>query len=142
MKDELQQAGGDVREEEKPSGTAVKKPRKPFPFIGVAAVFVVVALALGLGLGLGLKHKKAAVGGTQSSNGTSPNSTNGTSGTSPDISQNRPSWRRDPLEYDLDMSWDINAAPTTRVFNLTVSEIQAAPDGNFIYLPKQLRTID
>jgi hypothetical protein len=40
-----------------------------------------------------------------------------------------PSWRRDPQEYILDMNWDINAAPTTRVFNLTVSEIEAAPDG-------------
>jgi hypothetical protein len=138
MKDDLQQAGGKVPEEGKLSEAAVNKPKKPFLFIGVAVIFVVVALALGLGLGLGLKHNKAAVGGTQSSNGTSPNSTNGTSGTSPDISQNRPSWRRDPLEYDLDLSWNINAAPATRVFNLTVSEIQAAPDGNFIHLPKQL----
>ncbi|PMD54496.1 multicopper oxidase [Hyaloscypha bicolor E] len=78
---------------------------------------------------MGLRHKKASAGGGHSTSGISPNSTNGTSGTSPDISENRPSWRRDPLEYNLDRSWDINAAPTTRVFNLTSSEIQAAPDG-------------
>jgi hypothetical protein len=128
--DELLQAGGEGQEGEKPSGTTAKKTKSSLLFIGAVIVFVVFVLALGLGLGLGLKHKKAAAGGTQSSNGTLPNSANGTSGTSPDISFARPSWRRDPLEYELDMTWDINAAPTTRVFNLTVSEILAAPDGN------------
>lgn len=130
--DELLQVGGEDQEGEKPSGTTAKETRSPLLFIGAAIGFVVVVLALGLGLGLGLKHKKAAAGGTQSSNGILPNSANGTSGTSPDISFARPSWRRDPLEYELDMTWDINAGPTTRVFNLTVSEIQAAPDGNFL----------
>jgi len=128
--DKLLQAGGEVREGEKPSGITTKKTRSPLLFIGAAIILIVLALALGLGLGLGLKHKKASAGGRQSSNGTSPNST---SGTSPDISENRPLWRRDPLEYVLDRSWDINAAPTTRVFNLTVSEIQAAPDGNILH---------
>lgn len=33
------------------------------------------------------------------------------------------------MDYSLDMNWDLNAPPTTRVYNLTVSEIQAAPDG-------------
>jgi len=103
--------------------------RKSNLLIGVAILVTIVALALGLGLGLGLQnHKSSTAGETQPANGTSPNSTYGTN-ESPDISRNRPSWRRDPLEYNLDMSWDINAAPTTRVFNLTVSEIQAAPDG-------------
>jgi len=130
--DELLHAGGEDQVEEKLSGTTAKKTRSsPLLFIGAAIVFFVVVLALGLGLGLGLKHRKAAAGRTQSSNGTLPSSANGTSGTSPDISFARPSWRRNPLEYELDLSWDINATPTTRVFNLTVSEIQAAPDGNF-----------
>jgi len=129
--DELRHGGGRAQEVEKPLATTTQKSRKPFPFIGTAVVLVVLALALGLGLGLGLKRKKTAVGGGQSTNGTSPNPTNGTS-VSPDISENRPSWRRDPLEYNLDLGWDINAAPTTRVFNLTVSEIQAAPDGTTI----------
>ncbi len=128
--DELLQAGGEDQEEEKPSDATAKKTRSPLLIIGAALFFVVNVLSLGLGLGLGLKHKKAATGGTQSSNGTLPSSSNGTSGTSPDISFARPSWRRNLLEYELDLSWDINAAPTTRVFNLTVSEIQAAPDGN------------
>lgn len=127
--DELLQGGGDARKGEKPTDATASRSRKPLLFIRTIIVFIILALALGLGLGLGLKHKKASVGGGQSSNGTSSNPTNGTSGTSPDISENRPSWRRDPLEYNLDLSWDINAAPTTRVFNLTVSEILAAPDG-------------
>jgi hypothetical protein len=123
---------GGVREDEKPAGTTTKRSRKPILFTGYAIVFVVLVLALGLGLGLGLRHKKSGVGGTQPSNSTSSNPTNGTSG-SPDISFARPSWRRNPLEYTLDMGWDINAAPTTRVFNLTVSEIQAAPDGKLTF---------
>jgi hypothetical protein len=122
---------GGVRVDEKPAGTTTKPSRKPLLFISTAIIFVILALALGLGLGLGLKHKKSSVGGAQPSNSTSTNPTNGTSG-SPDISFARPSWRRDPLEYNLDMNWDINAAPTTRLFNLTVSEIQAAPDGKLI----------
>jgi hypothetical protein len=138
--DELLPEGKKVTEGEKPSGTSAGKSRKPLLFIGTAIVLLIIALALGLGLGLGLKHKNASAGG-QSSNGTSPNSTNGTSGTSPDISENRPSWRRDPLEYNLDRSWDINAAPTNRIFNLTVSEIQAAPDGN-LALWLQFREFD
>lgn len=129
--DELIHERGRTQEVEKPLAASTQKSRKPLLFIGTSIVFVLLALALGIGLGLGLEHKKTAVGGGQSSNSTSPNPTNGTGG-SPDISENRPSWRRDPLEYNLDLSWDINAAPTTRVFNLTVSEIQAAPDGTTI----------
>jgi hypothetical protein len=126
--DKLLHPGGE--RDQKLPGIIAKKSRMPLLFIGALIIFVVLALALGLGLGLGIKHKKTA-GGTETPNGTSSNPTNSTIG-SPDISFNRPSWRRDPAEYILDMSWDINAAPTTRVFNLTVSEIQAAPDGSLI----------
>jgi hypothetical protein len=99
--------------------------------IGATVVFAVLALSLGLGLGLGLKHHGS--GNTVGASSTSP-----TSGPSPSatptnvpnaVSLALPSWRRNPQEYVLDMDWDINAAPTTRVFNLTVSEIEAAPDG-------------
>jgi hypothetical protein len=128
--DELLQGEGKVPAGEKSSGTTTGKSRKTLLFLATAIALLIIALALGLGLGMGLRHKKASAGGGHSTSGISPNSTNGTSGTSPDISENRPSWRRDPLEYNLDRSWDINAAPTTRVFNLTASEIQAAPDGN------------
>ncbi|KAK9463448.1 multicopper oxidase-domain-containing protein [Lipomyces oligophaga] len=38
-------------------------------------------------------------------------------------------WRLDPSEYVLDTSWDSSAEPTTRVYNLTISEIVAWPDG-------------
>ncbi|KAH8811565.1 multicopper like protein, partial [Xylogone sp. PMI_703] len=39
------------------------------------------------------------------------------------------SLRRSVADYGLDMSWDINAPPTTRVYNFTITEVQAAPDG-------------
>lgn len=95
--------------------------------LGGAIVFIVVALALGLGLGLGLKrhHSASPAAAASSSPTTSSSPTNSTA------SENLQSWRRDTAEYNLDMGWDINAAPTTRIFNLTVSEIQAAPDGEF-----------
>jgi hypothetical protein len=102
--------------------------------IGLILLFVVIvlALALGLGLGLGLKHHHSTA-----SSSTAPSST--ASGSSPPLPSSTvlsdtalgtvQSWRRDTADYNLDMNWDMNAAPTTRVYNLTVSEIQAAPDG-------------
>jgi hypothetical protein len=140
--DELLQGEGKVPVGEKSSGTTTGKSRKLLLFLGTAIALLILALALGLGLGLGLKHKKASASGGQSTSSISPNSTNGTSATSPDISENRPPWRRDPLEYNLDRSWDINATPTTRVFNLTASEIQAAPDGNIASFFKQVQKVD
>lgn len=95
--------------------------------VGGIVVFVVVALALGLGLGLGLglKHHSHAAATPTSSNLSPPTPSGG-----PTVaSENVESWRRATLDYSLDMTWDINAAPTTRVFNFTISEIQAAPDG-------------
>lgn len=94
-------------------------------FLIAAAVLVVLALALGLGLGLGLKHHH-----NPSSGPSATNSTNSTTPSEPsDASESVPPWRRATLDYTLDMDWDINAPPTTRVFNLTLSEIDAAPDG-------------
>jgi hypothetical protein len=93
--------------------------------VGAGIIFVALALGLGLGLGLGLKHHHHAASLTSglppSSNPANVSSTTATGAVQ--------SWRRDTAEYNLDMNWDINAAPTTRVFNLTVSEIQVAPDG-------------
>lgn len=103
--------------------------------VGGIILFAVIALALGLGLGLGLKHHHSTASSTPP--GSSP------SVSSPSVSSPLPSptalsdtalgtvqsWRRSTLDYSLDMNWDLNAPPTTRVYNLTVSEIQAAPDG-------------
>ena len=91
-----------------------------FLLLGGAVVLVVLALALGLGLGLGLQkhHHYGSPAAT-----TTPSSTNSTA------SEALQPWRRDTAEYNLSMDWNINAAPTIRVFNLTVSEIEAAPDG-------------
>ena len=46
------------------------------------------------------------------------------------------------MDYSLDMNWDLNAAPTTRIYNLTVSEIQAAPDGKQLLLPLLIHISD
>ncbi|KAE8443950.1 hypothetical protein EG329_001174 [Mollisiaceae sp. DMI_Dod_QoI] len=120
MKDKPAEAVMDA--EEKPRAVGLKF-GKLFLLITGVIIFVVIALALGLGLGLGLNHHHG------SSSATEPSATPTPFPTPTGLSENRPSWRRDPSEYNLDMSWDINAAPTTRVFNITVSEIQAAPDG-------------
>jgi hypothetical protein len=118
---------------QRPMGLIQEKPAPAKPsgrygrlalLVAGAVMFVVVALALGLGLGLGLKHHHRGTAAATSSSPTPTSSpANGTA------SETLQSWRRDTAEYNLDMGWDINAAPTTRVFNLTVSEIQAAPDG-------------
>lgn len=83
-------------------------------------LFVVIAPGLGLGLGLGLKH--------HGSNFAPSN------GTSSPLAYNPPlgneSWRRNPSEYILDTTtWDINAPPTTRAYNFTISEVEGFPDG-------------
>ena len=99
---------------------------------GGVVTFVIIALALGLGLGLGLKHRthgEAAATNPTSRPAPSPSPT-----AQSDASENVQSRRRSTLEYDLDMNWDVNASPTVRLFNFTISEIQAAPDGKILYL--------
>lgn len=99
--------------------------RLAFVIVGSIILFVVIALGLGLGLGLGLKHKHIAVPATAESSVPSATS-------SPLGSQTLPSWRRNVSEYDLDMNtWNINAEPTTRIYNFTLSEIVGAPDGQY-----------
>lgn len=102
------------------AGEKAKGPRKYVLFIGVAAFWIIFALISGFGLGLGLKDHNSP--GNPSVSATSTNVTNSTS---TDV----PLWRRDPQDYNLDMGWDLNAAPTTRLFNFTLTEIEAAPDG-------------
>ena len=114
----------DVAGPEKPPLIKPKRGR-PLLIIGGIVVFVCVALALGLGLGLGLKKH----GNNPATASSSPTPSPTSSGTPSQASETVPSWRRDTEEYNLDMTWDINAAPTTRIFNLTMTEIQAAPDG-------------
>jgi hypothetical protein len=100
-------------------------------FVGAAGalgILIVLALSLGLGLGLGLKARNgqgALVATPSGSMIATPTSTEAPSNT-PAAPQ---PWRRDTLDYNLDLSWNISASPTTRIYNLTVSEIQAAPDG-------------
>lgn len=117
---------------------AVKKPQplmgshKRWRFLLVGGLFllIVLALALGLGLGLGLKRQdnSALAAAPSTTILASPTPTPSPSGVPTPLQP----WRLDTLEYNLDLSWNINAPPTTRVFNLTVSEIEAAPDGEFL----------
>ncbi|KAI9732621.1 MAG: hypothetical protein M1834_003957 [Cirrosporium novae-zelandiae] len=91
--------------------------------LGVGS-FIVIALGLGAGLGLGLG------GGHHNSPSGTAGSSSGQSRAESHASKAVPSWRRSTLEYNLDIAtWDFNAAPTTRVYNWTISEIDAAPDG-------------
>jgi hypothetical protein len=113
--------------------TGGSRPRYRLVILAAAGLFIVIALGLGLGLGLGLKHHHhdlAAPSSTPSSatpsSAPSPSPPNVLSATALGTLQ---PWRRDTLDYSLDMNWDLNAPPTTRLYNLTVSEIQAAPDG-------------
>lgn len=132
----------DVQLQDK-SPNVQEKPTQPkrskFFLGGVAvAVVVVLALALGLGLGLGLKHTdsgspavssstaQASTSPVSSSSSTPASSSTTSIPTTPPVVQE---WRRGTLDYSLDPSWDINAAPTTRAYNFNISEIQAAPDG-------------
>ncbi|RDW87987.1 multicopper oxidase-2 [Coleophoma cylindrospora] len=90
--------------------------------VGAAAGFVVIALGLGLGLGLGLKHHTLG-GSTHSSSSATPTPTTVVA------SDTIQPWRRNTQDYNLDMNWNNTAAPTTRVYNWTLTEIQIAPDG-------------
>jgi hypothetical protein len=112
-----------------PSTEIVQKPlhnngknsrRRGRILIFVVLGLAILALALGLGLGLGLKHSKSksTSSGTDNANGPSLSSL----GTQ-DL-------RRSTLDYNLDLKgWDFNASPTTRSYNLSLTEIAAAPDG-------------
>jgi hypothetical protein len=86
--------------------------------LGTIAVIVILALVLGLGLGLGLKKHHNAAAASPSNSPPSLSSL----GVEP--------WRNSTKEYALDFSnWDLNAPPTTRMYNFTASEITIAPDG-------------
>ena len=103
----------------------------PLIVVGVA-IIVILALALGLGLGLGLKkHHNHSSTTPVPSNGNS----NGTSSEDSNASKEVQSWRRSTEDYSLDMgTWNLNAPPTTRSYNLTVSEMSLAPDGRVKFL--------
>jgi|SRR5271155_3152877 len=111
--------------------------RRSYLFIGGAvAILAVLALALGLGLGLGLrskKHSNAPSAATPSAvtpgNGTNSSTTISDSHASPYV----PPWRMNTEDYILDMTdWDLNAPPTTRIYNFTFSEVDLAPDGRIL----------
>jgi hypothetical protein len=111
----------------------IGKRTRPWFLVGsitVAAV-IVLGLALGLGLGLGLK-KHSNKASTQSpgvvANSSSPNAPYSYA------SSNISSLRSETQNYNLGMTdWDIAAPPATRTYNLTLSEIDAAPDGRRLW---------
>jgi hypothetical protein len=89
--------------------------------VAAAAVAVVVVLALALGLGLGLGLKSRNHNGSDSQGSSSDDDSF--------ASQAIPPWRESTEQYLLDMSWNINAPPTTRMYNFTVGEVSITPDG-------------
>ena len=112
--------------------------RRHVLFWAVLSVVLFIVLGLGLGVGLGLGLHKPARG--FSSPVTGPDCACSAcpcvvEDPRPDIPTNLPPWRLPDEEYQLSMDWDIYAAPTTRVYNFTVEEIQAAPDGMSISPP-------
>ena len=115
----------------------------PLVVIGViAAALLVLALALGLGLGLGLhRHHLVSVASTTGNGGSGTNGSN--SSTTPldsYASLNVPSWRLNTEEYNLDLAnWDLDAPPTTRTYDWTISETDLAPDG--MYVPSEMSDI-
>ncbi len=95
-------------------------------FIAGSAVLVFLGLTLGLGLGLGLR-KGTSGAATQGSS--SPTPSTPLPGTAGSGTARLEAWRQDPSEYVLDTKWDINAPPTTRHYDLVISEGQGWPDG-------------
>lgn len=112
--------GREVKEQIAPAAPKTSRKRLLVIVLLSAVLSVVIALGLGLGLGLGLKHHGSSFA---PSNGTSsPVAYNPPLGNEP--------WRRNPSEYTLDTTmWDLNAPPTTRVYNFTISEVEGFPDG-------------
>ena len=108
-----------------------RKSRTSTIVVSVLAVVVVLALALGLGLGLGLKREHSSSHQSSPAQSPSQNQTNSTSPTSSSLtSQTVPSWRRSTDDYLLDLQgWDFDAAPATRTYNFTLTEVDLAPDG-------------
>ncbi|KAB5517485.1 multicopper like protein [Coniochaeta sp. 2T2.1] len=138
-----------LHQDEKSGGGSVKEavgPDTPLPesrpnpshrtvllIIGAAVSVVVLALALGLGLRLGLrKHQKSSASSPSSPPSVSavptgiPLPGNGGSAATSGLLED---WRLDPKSYILDTTWDLNAKPTTRHYNLVISEGQGWPDG-------------
>lgn len=111
--------------------TKTQQVRPPSSRIKVVLVVLLVlitvlALALGLGLGLGLKHHSRNKSGVPSTGNSTTSSSEGPSFASFEVQP----WRETTLNYSLDIgTWDFNAAPTTRLYNFTLTEGTGAPDG-------------
>lgn len=112
--------------------------------VGGAIVFIVITLVLGLGLGLGLRkdHDHSAATTSPSLAPSSPAPSSSPADVPSGATENLQSWRLDTSQYNLSMDWDLNAPPTTRIFNLTISEIQAAPDGELPHNPALPHRVD
>lgn len=110
-----------------PSPAAVPRSKVRLLLVVVASAVIFIAMALGLGLGLGLDmHHR---GGSMLSS-TTPSATPSASALTYNPPIGNESWRLNTSEYFLDMTtWDLNAPPQDRIYNFTISEIEAFPDG-------------
>lgn len=103
---------------------------------GLLFLVLVVALALGLGVGLGLRKGN---NGNLLSN--PPTSVTGTPSPGAGPEAVPEGWRIDTKQYILDMNWDLNAAPTTRRYDLVIGEGQGWPDGKSFSPVRQMWSI-
>ncbi|KAK0568694.1 hypothetical protein OC861_001696 [Tilletia horrida] len=105
--------------------TASQPKRKRTLLVAIAAIAIVVlGLALGLGLGLGLRNRKSHSGYVPPTTGAVSSWTNGSSLPFVQLED-----LVDPSQFILSPKFDINAAPQTREYNWTLSEVIAAPGG-------------
>lgn len=105
---------------EKPAAAPAR--RRPLLLYGgiAAGVIVVLALALGLGLGLGLKHNNDSTDTDAAVTGVPlPSRGDG----------KLEDWRLDTSQYILDPKWDVQAPPTTRHYDIVITEGVGWPDG-------------
>ena len=101
------EATGFLESPPSPTSPPFLRQHRPRILVILGTVAGVVFLAVALGFGLGF----VSLGRTHGS---------------PSGVEN---WRLDTSQYVLDMDWDLEAPPTTRYFNLVITEGKGWPDG-------------
>jgi hypothetical protein len=109
--------------------SAWKRPSRLF-IVGSIALFVLIVAVLGLGLGLGVvRHLRAVAQPPMRPTPPPLGSPLPGAGSGATVMED---WRRDPSDYVLDMNWDVGAPPTTRHYNLIITEGVGWPDGELL----------
>ncbi|KAK9449298.1 Cupredoxin [Limtongia smithiae] len=104
--------------------------RQMYRIVTAFSLLVVFAIALGMGVGLRGSSADATTTTTTTASSTATATAATATATETLVATSLESWRLDTAsEYSIDMNWDSAAAPQTRYYNLTVSELEGAPDG-------------